>query len=545
MLSDTDGAWLYGPLGQSLRMTGADVDGLLDVAVGSNLKASGSFETNGNDVIFRSYESLQLDGDGGVNTNGALLNLLSGQNMSLAGEITTGGGNIYARATDNMTILAGADIRTENGNLTIDMNNLLNQNVSVEDTAVVNVGTGITYINASGTVTLTGLTSSNDNDCLPNQQGCSVMVLANRIQDGGNTNPDITMNSNGDIRLNMHEYANLTKIDYNGSEPLNIYLQGKNEMARAVGSMLGIDAEAGINVQRLIANSAAFDAPLTDSFNIIQGRIRDNAYISAGEFDARVGRLDSNSLTPDAWLLSQNDAGYFSNGALLTGEREEDYRCTGAPSYITNAGAVLDFNLTYSNPSIDCSGVLTYYRLPYVLTNFVETSEQILDNQLSNILRNSQQRVRLNAQQSPSSDLELIVESGNQATQALLIDRNRPTVDTAAVPADNIVSGFRLRETNIYGGIGVNEGEFVLPTLLGLAPAETPIAPLPNQEAEGDQAPDTQQEAEADSAAPVAANDNAEDENTEEEANNADENTLEPLAGEAIEIGPVSLLTAN
>ncbi|MGC6439628.1 MAG: leukotoxin LktA family filamentous adhesin [Candidatus Puniceispirillaceae bacterium] len=545
VLSDTDGAWLYGPLGQSLRMTGADVDGLLDVAVGSNLKASGSFETNGNDVIFRSYESLQLDGDGGVDTNGALLNLLSGQNMSLAGEITTGGGNIYARATDNMTILAGADIRTENGNLTIDMNNLLNQNVSVEDTAVVNVGTGITYINASGTVTLTGLTSSNDNDCLPNQQGCSVMVLANRIQDGGNTNPDITMNSNGDIRLNMHEYANLTKIDYNGSEPLNIYLQGKNEMARAVGSMLGIDAEAGINVQRLIANSAAFDAPLTDSFNIIQGRIRDNAYISAGEFDARVGRLDSNSLTPDAWLLSQNDAGYFSNGALLTGEREEDYRCTGAPSYITNAGAVLDFNLTYSNPSIDCSGVLTYYRLPYVLTNFVETSEQILDNQLSNILRNSRQRVRLNAQQSPSSDLELIVESGNQATQALMIDRNRPTVDTAAVPADNIVSGFRLRETNIFGGIGVNEGEFVLPTLLGLAPAETPIAPLPNQEAEGDQAPDTQQEAEADSAAPVAANDNADDENTEEEANNADENTLEPLAGEAVEIGPVSLLTAN
>ena len=206
---------------------------------------------------------------------------------------------------------------------------------------------------------------------------------------------------------------------------------------------------------------------------------------------------------------------------------------------------MLDFNLTYSNPSIDCSGVLTYYRLPYVLTNFVETSEQILDNQLSNILRNSQQRVRLNAQQSPSSDLELIVESGNQATQALMIDRNRPTVDTAAVPADNIVSGFRLRETNIFGGIGVNEGEFVLPTLLGLAPAEAPIAPLPNQEAEGEQAPDTQQEAEADIVAPVAANDNADDENTEEEANNADENTLEPLAGEAVEIGPVSLLTAN
>ena len=60
--SATDGAWLYGPLGQSLRMTGATLEGPLDVAVGSNLRATGSFNTGAanDNVTFRSYESLAL-----------------------------------------------------------------------------------------------------------------------------------------------------------------------------------------------------------------------------------------------------------------------------------------------------------------------------------------------------------------------------------------------------------------------------------------------------------------------------------------------------
>ena len=71
--SATDGAWLYGPLGQSLRMTGATLEGPLDVAVGSNLRATGSFDTGAanDNVTFRSYESLTLEGVGGIDTNGS------------------------------------------------------------------------------------------------------------------------------------------------------------------------------------------------------------------------------------------------------------------------------------------------------------------------------------------------------------------------------------------------------------------------------------------------------------------------------------------
>ncbi len=136
--------------------------------------------------------------------------------------------------------------------------------------------------------------------------------------------------------------------------------------------------EAGVNVQRLIANSAAFDAPLSNFFTVTDGTIRDDAYISAGAFDARVGRLMDNMLSPNDWLLSQNDAGYFSDGALLQGQRDEDYRCTGAPSFIGNGNAVLDFTFNYNNPQVNCSGTLSFYRLPYVL----QVAEQSIEQEL-------------------------------------------------------------------------------------------------------------------------------------------------------------------
>ena len=62
--SSSGGAWLYGPLGEFIRMTGSNLNGELDVATGANLKAQGNFQTNGNDITLRSYEDLQLDGDG-------------------------------------------------------------------------------------------------------------------------------------------------------------------------------------------------------------------------------------------------------------------------------------------------------------------------------------------------------------------------------------------------------------------------------------------------------------------------------------------------
>ena len=511
--SATDGAWLFGPLGENLRMTGADLAGVLDVAVGSNLRATGSFDTDGNDITFRSFESLNLEGVGAVDTNGALLNLRAGNNLNISGTITTGGGNVFAQAADNMTIEAGTSLSTAGGNLTIDMDNLLNQNITFEDTAVVNVGTGITRIEASDTVTLTGLVSANDNDCLPNQQGCAVSVLASRIQEGGNSNADIKLDSNGDIRLNVHEYANLSKIDYNGSAPLQLYIQGKNEGARAVGTMLGIDAEAGIDVQRLYANSAAFDAPLTNSFDIIDGKIRDDIFITAGGFDARIGRLETNSMTPNDWLLSQSEVDYFSNGAIIAGEREEDYRCTGMPSYIGNANSVLNVNFTYANPNVDCSGILTFYRLPFVLVNPEQSSEQIIGNFIETAMRNSTVTIdpisSSRVTQSILSTNRAVQIASGQAVEVSIEDvaRNFGLADEGL--ATEFAETFTVREPTALGVVQVNTDNLIqlgLP-LLQDDPAATEPAEL-DEETEDDP---TETVEETEEGQPLAANDTADE----------------------------------
>ena len=489
--SANDGAWLFGPLGQNLRMTGADLAGELDVAVGSNLRATGSFDTDGNDITFRSFESLNLEGVGGVNTNGALLNLRAGSNINVSGSISTEGGNVFAQAADNLSILAGTSLTTAGGNLTIDMDNLLNQNVTFEDTAVINVGSGITRIEASDTVTVTGLISTNGDDCQPNQVGCAVSILANRIQDGGNTNADIKLDSNGDLRLNIHEYANVNRIDYNGSERLQLFVQGKNEGARAVGTMLGIEAEAGIDVRRLYANSAAFDAPLTNAFTITDANIKDDVFVSSGDFDARIGRLRDNNLSPNEWLLAANDNDYFSDGALLAGQRSEDYRCTGLPSFIGNANSILNFTFSYNNPSVDCDGVLTFYRLPFVLANPQQSSEQIVGNfiqtannagsvaidpvsasRVTQAIQNSNRAVQIAAGEAPEVTLQDVARNFGIADDAL---------------ATEFAETFTIRETSAIGPVQVATDNIIEIGLPLLAPAAAPVPTTDELEEEGEE----------------------------------------------------------
>ena len=489
--SINDGAWLFGPLGQNLRMTGADLAGELDVAVGANLRATGSFDTDGNDITFRSFESLNLEGVGSVNTNGALLNLRAGNSINVSGSISTEGGNIFAQAADNLTIQANTVLNTGGGNLTIDMDNLLNQNVTFEDTASVNVGSGATRIEASDTVYLTGLISENSADCLPNQAGCAISVLASRIQDSGNTNTDIVMNGNGDIRFNVHEYANLNDIDYNGSDELELYIQGKNEGARAVGSMLGIDAEAGINVKRLYANSAAFQATITNNFIIEDGAIRDDVFITASGFNGRVGRLMTNDLSPNDWLIAANDNDYFSDGALLAGQRSEDYRCTGLPSFIGNANNVLNFNFSYNSPSVDCSGVLTFYRLPLVLANPQQSSEQIIGNyiqtannvgsiainpvsasRVTQAIQNSNRAIQIAAGEAPEVTLQDVARNFGIADDAL---------------ATEFAETFTIRETSAIGPVQVATDNIIEIGLPLLAPAAAPVPATDELEEEGEE----------------------------------------------------------
>ena len=496
--SATDGAWLYGPLGQSLRMTGATLEGPLDVAVGSNLRATGSFDTGaGNDnVTFRSYESLVLEGVGGINTNGSLLRMIAGSNLTVMGDVSTGGGDIRTTSADNTTFAADANISTSGGDLFIDADGLLNQNVTFEDGALVNVGSGYLRIEASDEVKLTGIVTTNNDACGDGTAGCAVTVLANSINDGGDSRDDIELNGTGGIRLNAHKYANINKIDYNGATPLKIEVQGKNQGARIAGSMLGIDSEAGIEVTKFIANSGAIYAPVSESLTVTEGRLRDDLYLTIGGFDARIGRLADNTLDANEWLLSSLDDNFFENGALSNGQREEDYRCTGNPSFIGDGNAVLDMTFSYNNPVVNCSGVLAFYRLPYVLA----VAEQSIEQKLGNFIEASRVNNEVVINPTQSIRLEEAILA-NDRSFALAADGIEPElaisqdaqalgisdVDTAA----DMASTFGVRSTSQTGVVQIELGDIVQ---IGLPIGAVPIAE-DQQEVDGESEEDEADEA--------------------------------------------------
>ena len=462
--SNTDGAWLYTDFGQSMRLTGADLNGDLDMAVASGLKVVGSLDTNGGTVTLRSFESLNLEGIGGVDTNGAVLNLSSGDNMQLSGSISTGGGDIMATVGDNFTTAENTSLSTSGGDLEIQADALADslgyQNVTIGDGSVINLDNGTLLIESSDTVTLTGVVTTNNTDD-------AVVVRATSIQDGGDSNADITMNGNGNITLKTHSYANLNRIDYNGSEALTISVNGKNDGARAVATMLGIEAEAGINVTNLSVNSGAIQSPIDSVFNVINGRIRDSLFVTVGGFDARVGRLPDNMLEPDRWLSAGASPGFFENGALSSGVREEDYRCTGLPSFITDANAVLDFTFTYDNPVVNCTGVLTYYRLPYVLSAPVETSEQVLDSQLAGLVSSSLINLRTINSEDLIDQSSLILETPNVAREAVKSERKQTeAIQQAQAASDDFIGSFRTRSQGLFGAINIDGDGFIVPVAI-------------------------------------------------------------------------------
>ena len=367
--SGADGAWLYSQLGQSLRITGADLAGELDVAVGANLRAQGSFDTDGNDVNFRSYESLQIDGDGLVNTNGAMLNLESAADIVIASNLQTQGGSITAEA----------------------------ENLTIEEDATIDLGAGSLRVDVDEDATITGITTSNSDSCAAGQTGCAITVLATNIRDGGDVNSDISINGAGGIRFGAHQYTNVNDITQTGSGATNLELGGKVDGARSVAAMLGINSAGGVDVNYLSVNSAAINQSVgTAPFNVTNGNIRDNLYLDIGAadgglFKARIGRLEDNLLQPDNWLLAGETDSYFANGAVAaqTG-REDDYRCTGQPSYIANQNAVLSFNFSFNRPFVDCSGVLNYYSQAYSLLRVTETVNQQVLGETTGLISNLQ-----------------------------------------------------------------------------------------------------------------------------------------------------------
>ena len=379
LTSTGGGAWLYGPLGQNLRLTSADLTDELDVAVGANLRVQGTLDTDGNDVTLRSYETLHIDGDGGVNTMGALLTLAAVEDVNISSTLDTQNGDMLA----------------------------IGRNVSILEDAALNMGTGALRINAQDNASITGITSSNNASCAASQTGCAVTILATNIQDGGDVSADINLLGNGGLRLGAHQYVNVNDVQHSGSSPLQLEIGGKNNGARGVAAMVSVTTNEDVNLAYLSMNSAVIEAPRTgiaiggSRFTVDDGNIRDNLYLNLGSDDeelfmARIGRLEDNALSPDSWLLAGGQTGYFDTGAVEAAlERSDDYRCTGLPSYIGNANAIFDFSFSFQRPFVDCTGVLNYYSPAYSLLNPEQTADQQVLGQVVGVLqqlnRNSRQ----------------------------------------------------------------------------------------------------------------------------------------------------------
>jgi len=327
-------------------------------------------------------------------------------------------------------------------------------------------------------VKLTGIVTTNNDACADNQQGCAITVLANSINDGGNSRDDIELNGNGDIRLNAHKYVNVNQIDYNGSNRLKIEIQGKNEGARLAGSMLGIDAEAGIEVTKFYANSGAINAPVTNQLTVTDGRLRDDLYLTIGSFDARIGRLADNTLDANEWLPSSLDDNFFENGALSDGQREEDYRCTGNPSFIGDGNAVLDMTFSYNNPAVNCSGVLAFYRLPYVLAVPEQSIEQKLGNFIESsrinnaVVINPLQSVRLEEAILANDRSFALAAEGFEPELAIAQDAQALGISDQDMAAD-MASTFGVRSTSQTGVVQIELGDIVQ---IGLPIGAVPIA---------------------------------------------------------------------
>ena len=62
---------------------------------------------------------------------------------------------------------------------------------------------------------------------------------------------DMVIDGNGDVRLQAHQYINVNDVDYGGSNTLQLDIAGKNNGARGVATVLGVNAEAGINLEHV------------------------------------------------------------------------------------------------------------------------------------------------------------------------------------------------------------------------------------------------------------------------------------------------------
>ena len=503
--------------------------GTLSLTALDDMTGSGTYATNGGNVSLLATDEIDFATTTNMTSdNGSLT--LAARDISFQGTYRTGTGNVSVTADDNITfggsltttgadllmssdvvgvgqtirVLANSAIATNNGNVRLVSSKGLQQDIIIEDTATIDAGSGWFDIAASGEASITGLTTSNASDN-------ATVIVARTIQDSGDTNNDITINSNGNLDLRAFKYINLNKIDYNGSENLGLSLTSATPGASAAAIVLDIDAEAGIDISKLYSRNTSIAAGLSSDLTIADGRVRDELFLNVGDFDARIGRLEDNQLVPASWVEDAEDSDFFVTASADDGLRAEDYRCTGTPSYLGNANAILNFSFSFDDPLVDCSGVLTYYRLPYVLQNIQQSSEQQLGNYMQtisnagNVAINPVAVTRL-AQSIQATNRNVAQIASGIAPEITLADvaQNLGLADTAL--AVEFAETFAVRETSSIGVVQVNTDQIIqlgLPTLFTL-PAALPEAQEEDDE-ETEEPAETADDEDAIEGAPIAA----------------------------------------
>ena len=494
-LDDITGLGTYGTVGGNVSILATDE---IDFATSTNLTSdNGSLTFAARDV---SFQGNYVTGTGAVSVT-------ADDNITFGGSLTTTGADILLSndviGVDQVVrVLANSAIETNDGNVTFLSSQGSRTDLMIEDTARINAGSGQFDFTFTGEASLTGLTTSNASDA-------AVVVNARTIKDSGDARDDITINSNGNLTLRAAKYINLNKVDYNGSENLGLALTSSTQGASVAGIVLDIDAEAGIDISQLYSRNASILAGLSSDMSIEDGRIRDELFLNIGDFDARIGRLRDNTLVPSSWVEDSEDADFFISSSAIDGLRSEDYRCTGKPNYIGNDSAVLNFNFFFDSPNVDCSGLLTFYRLPYVLVNPKQSSEQQLNNYVTTM--SNANSVSIN----PTSSVRLeqailtvdrnfaLVEQGLEPSQIITQDASRMGLSDAAV-ASEFAKTFGVRETSATGVVQIDFTDIIQ---IGLPIVEqAPNAPQDLLDQEEDEAEEPTEEATAeDDVAPLAA----------------------------------------
>ena len=257
--------------------------------------------------------------------------------------------------------------------------------------------------------------------------------------------------------------------------------------------------QAGINISRLVMNSASIYAPKTSvnpgmpAFTVTDGRIRDNFYADIGgedgdDFFARIGRLENNDFEPDSWLLAADvDTGYFNSAILQASVREDDFRCSGSPGYLGNSNAVLSFSFFFQRPDVSCDALLVYYNPRYELASANRTVNEEVLTVLADLNRNAGVVSAAPLLQSVSSDtgftlntpasvalssrtLDISGERVEVAGEQILVN-NRAVGSGRILLDDALVRG--VVDEGSEGFINLGQGDFANIQDIDLAPSDS------------------------------------------------------------------------